>query len=54
MTKGYSTIKVSYIGENMVLLAWEEEDNLSDIFEGEEEWLASMFKYVSPWSPEVS
>ncbi|KAG5151015.1 hypothetical protein JHK84_027487 [Glycine max] len=37
MTKGYSTIKVSYIGENMVLLAWEEEDNLSDIFEGEEE-----------------
>lgn len=33
--KGYNTIKVQYIGDNIVFLSGENEDILEDIFEGE-------------------
>lgn len=50
LTEGFTTISIKYLGENLVLLANEYEDNLKDIFEGEDEWLSTIFESYEPWS----
>ncbi|XP_057418659.1 uncharacterized protein LOC130712860 [Lotus japonicus] len=49
--QGFRTLKVRYLGDFIVLLSGEGEEDLSNTFHDMDNWLSSTFEELNPWKP---